>query len=262
MKIFSWNVNSLKTTLNKGFNKGDSKCPFEEFDIVCLQEIKANDKNIDALIDRIFFKYKFHSVTHNSRSGVSIFSKVKPRKVILGESINEIFRGRLILLEYKTFTLINVYAVNSGTGQKSLEKRLLWDSIFFDFIKGLNGNLVVCGDFNVVANEIDTYNFKGQRNKVAGVLDIERYNFKRLLELSHLVNVFRKFYPTERLYTYFSFLFDSKRYNKGMMLDYFLVTKKILKSVKSIRVLNNSGIYSTTSDHLPIVMVLGEHDGL
>ena len=41
--------------------------------------------------------------------------------------------GRVILMEYKNFNLINVYVPNSGQELKRLDYRKTWDKDFFNY---------------------------------------------------------------------------------------------------------------------------------
>jgi exodeoxyribonuclease-3 len=262
MKIISWNVNGLRSLLKKNNLFNNSVGNFENFiqkydpDILCLQEIKMSckaDEVFNSILQDYPYKYWSHCSGAPGRHGVAIFSKLKPNAVIT--TLGTIFTGRYLCLEFSQFYLVNVYAQNAGQGTlKNLGLRNHWDDILYNNISTLKKKkeVVVLGDFNVVELEMDTYNFEKQRNKVAGVTDLERDNFKRLLN-SGMYNAFREFYPNKVKYTYYSYFRNSRKFNRGMTLDYFLVTPRLMDNrVYDVKVLDN--IYG--SDHLPIEMEL------
>ena len=81
MKIVSYNVNGIRAALNKGFADW---LKATDPDIIGLQEIKAQEKDIDASIfqDLGYELYWFPAVK-KGYSGVAIFTKIKPNKPML-----------------------------------------------------------------------------------------------------------------------------------------------------------------------------------
>jgi exodeoxyribonuclease III len=261
MKIISWNVNGLRAITKKHTIFNNEEGTFEEFvnqknpDILCLSEIKMNCK-VDSLLSEILPQYKYKFWSHCSKStgrhGVAVFSKIRPISPVI-DKLGD-FDGRYLELEFEKYYLVSIYAQNSGEENlKNLELRKKWDSEFLKRVTKLKAKkeVILTGDFNVVHLPIDTSNFEKQRNKVAGVTDLERNNFKNLLSKGFF-NVFRILHPEKIKFTYFSYRTRGRKYNSGMQIDYFLVTQKLLKYVKSINILDN--IYG--SDHLPIQLIL------
>ena len=89
MKIVSYNVNGIRSALRKGFA---SWLKFENPDIVCLQEIKALESQIDLkAFSSIGFNYNyFFSAKKKGYSGVAVLSKFKPLHVEYGIGISDI----------------------------------------------------------------------------------------------------------------------------------------------------------------------------
>lgn len=256
--LFSWNLNGFRSLLKKDnfifdnttFLDFISNC---NYDYIALQETKIRNPTTLSVLNNSY-KFIYSTSTNNSRSGVAILSKTKAKKVVydLGQTSLE-YLGRYIELEFDTHYLVNIYAPNSGENLKNLEFRTLyWDKIFLDrllTLKKTKKEIIICGDFNVVQHPNDTWNFKVQRNKLAGVTDIERYNFNKLIE-NGFYNIFHEKYKTKTVFTYFTYLFNARKYNKGMVLDYILTTKKLVDKVKYIKILDNI----RGSDHLPILV--------
>lgn len=260
MKILSYNVNGLRAILKKDNiidNKKSKNNTFEnfitknDFDIVCLSEIKISCQHSNILNNILpQYKYKYYNICDNtsSRNGVCIFSKIKP--ININYDLNHNKEGRFIELEFEKFYLVFVYNPNSGAKLERLKFRTEdWD---VQLLKKLNllkkkKEVLLCGDLNVIPDEHGTYNFKTQHNKLAGVTDNEMNNFNKLLN-----NGFINIQPKKIKYTYFSYRFQARKYNKGMILDYFISTPKLIKKIKNIKILNN--IYG--SDHLPILLTI------
>jgi len=261
IKICNWNINGIRSLLKKESVKKHNILSFENFcdsfDIVALQEIKVNEKSVNVLYDNFkSFKWKYYAITNNSRSGVSIFSKIKPDLIIVDPFVcSGNCLGRYIEAHFNKFILINVYQPNSGAGLKTLSFRIeTWDVLFRERIRKIitenpKKEIIICGDFNVIHDPDKTYNFKSQYNKLAGVTEVEMKNFKELLKQCKLIDVFSKLFPGEIKYTYFSQLFKAREYNKGMTIDYILSSRpKNKTAITNIKIMDE--IYG--SDHIPI----------
>jgi exodeoxyribonuclease III len=202
------------------------------------------------------FKYWNHCSDQTAKHGVAVLSKYEPLSVsyTFGPSwIENKFSGRFVQLEFSSYYLISVYVPNSGTRLNALEERIKeWDVEMYRHLNELkqHKDIIYTGDLNVVHLEKDTFNFKQQRNKLAGVFDVERENFQNLLD-SGFINVYRELHPRKVEYTYFTYLFDARTTNTGMTLDYFLVTPNMFEFVQTMRVLKDV----TGSDHVPIELV-------
>jgi exodeoxyribonuclease III len=109
--------------------------------------------------------------------------------------------------------------------------------------------VVLCGDLNVAHQNIDIFNHKGH-SKSAGFTNEERDEFTNLLNECDLVDTFRELYPGDKKYTYWSYLGNARKNNKGWRIDYFLISKKLKKKLKNSLILDH--IYG--SDHCPILL--------
>jgi len=245
MKILSWNINSLKSIINKYIYKNEKFIDFvnkRNYDIIGFQEVKINVNNLN-LFNNTFnnYPYKYVSGTLNTRAGIIVLSKIKPNKITydLGSKIS-FFKGRAIDLEFTDFHFICIYQINAGEHLKTLDKRDIWDKHFFDYIKKIKKRVIICGDMNCIGYEKpNAWNFEKIYNKKACATKLELDNFEKLLTLVKNIKP-KKFY-----YTYFSYRFNSRETNRGLRLDYFLVSKEIKGKTK---VLDN--VYG--SDHLPL----------
>ena len=263
MKILCWNIVSLRALLQKKNiidNKEKIKNTFEnfikkyDFDIICLQEIKLCNNTINILLDILpDYPYKYYNIPKSKRgySGVAIISKIKPESSSIKFDDD---LGRYLKIKFKKFYLINLYAVNAGPKLERLKDKELFNNKLYKKMQKLKQkkDVIIVGDFNSIQINIDSYDFKKHYNKLAGVTDIEIKNFNKLLN-SGFYNVYRELNPNKKQYSYFTYRWPSRYYNKGLLIDFALVTKNIYKNyIKKIDYLDN--IYG--SDHLPLVLEL------
>ena len=121
MKLISWNVNGLRSVVNKGFVE-----IFNEFgaDIVCLQEIKLQEGQIELNLDGYYDYWNY--AEKKGYSGTAVFTKHKPLSVTYGMDIEEHDKeGRVITLNFEDFFLVNVYTPNSKKELLRLDYRMV-----------------------------------------------------------------------------------------------------------------------------------------
>ncbi len=247
MKLISWNVNGLRACITKGFYDFVSQ---QQPDILALQETKMQPEQFDGGIDG--YQIYWNSAEKKGYSGTAVFVKKEPMHVSYGIGIPEHDNeGRVITLEYPTFYFVTVYTPNSQNELKRLDYRMTWEDAFLDYLKALDEKkpVVVCGDLNVAHKEIDLKNPKTNRMN-AGFTDQERACMTRLLE-NGFVDTFRHFYPDKtEAYSWWSYIGGARSRNAGWRIDYFLVSERLIGSVKDSLIL--SDVFG--SDHCPVLI--------
>lgn len=262
MKIITWNVNGLRAVVKKDFNKFlDMKKP----DILCVQEIKMGAAAIEKE-NLAFPSYEvfYHPAERPGYSGTAMFVntdwlKSLPllsqerggvRYVPLEELGIEDHEGRTQILELKDFYLVNTYFPNANHELSRLQFKLDFNNILFSALKKLEMEkpVVICGDFNVAHEEIDLARPKENVGN-PGFTYEEREAMTGFLE-SGFVDVFRELYPTEKEYTWWSYRAGARPKNIGWRIDYFCVSKKLMK-----KVIDTTILYKTMgSDHCPVLL--------
>ncbi len=244
MKIISWNVAGLRACLNKGFDRFFENT---KADIYCLQETKVLEEQ-NPFHPYGYYEYLFPA-EKKGYSGTMIYTKEKPLSVVFGINDSEYDNeGRTITLEYKDFYLVNCYVPNSKRELERLDSRMRFEDLMKNYLNDLakNKNVIYCGDLNVAHEEIDIKNPKANRRN-AGFTDEERAKMTELLN-SGFVDTFRYFYPEEIKYTWWSYLGHARSKGIGWRLDYFIVNKEFINSIKDSIILDEI----EGSDHCPI----------
>lgn len=246
MKIVSWNLNGLLSTL-----KNDSLRVVAEMkpDVLCLQEIRTQQEPI------IFDEY-YHFWNHCERdgyAGTATLIKKKPLNAVCGcNEAEDDAEGRALTVETDFCYIVNAYVPNSQQNLMRHEFRMAWDEQFREFVCGLKEEkpVIICGDFNVARTELDIYP-ENMRQYWAeqGYASDERSNFETLLECG-FTDVFRYLHPADRSYTWWSNRLNKRKQNRGWRLDYFLVDDELLPNIIGIE--HHHSILG--SDHCPIAL--------
>ena len=250
-KLISWNVNGIRAALRKGFHESMSEI---DPDIICLQETKAQDDQIQkALFGMEGYELYHNPAERKGYSGVAILSK-KPVPVSLGIDHSEHDgEGRVITADMGNYWLVNVYVPNSGRELVRLDYRQTWDESFKAYLKNLEQEkpVVVCGDFNVAHQPIDIARPKSNYNKTAGYTQKEIDGFSGFLQ-EGLHDTFRMHYPDKIKYSWWSYRANARAKNVGWRIDYVLVSDSLKENVRDSFILND--IHG--SDHCPVGIVL------
>lgn len=250
MKLVTWNVNGLRAIVKKDFQNDMESL---SWDVLCLQETKAQEEQVLEALP-FFSRYDIaanHAVK-KGYSGVATISKSKPKSILPDMGIEEHDQeGRLLCHEFDDFFLINVYVPNSGNGLKRLPYREGWDRDFLAFLKTKDRikPVIACGDFNVSHQPIDLKNDKANYNKTSGYTQVEIDGMTNFINAG-FVDIFRHRNPGVEAYTYWSVRMNARERNVGWRLDYFLISERLLNSVRDVKILTE--IYG--SDHCPVLL--------
>ena len=253
MKIISWNVNSVRARITNILEYIKDTLP----DILFLQEIKTQEESFP-YEDFKNVGYESHVFGQKSYNGVAIISKVKIenlKKDFIKDDLNQarIISGE-ILLKKKKINLINIYAPNGNPiNTDKYEYKKNWLKKFITRIKkelGKNSNILIAGDFNIIPEEIDVYDFKRYENDALGKLEI-RKKFREILNLG-FNDIYRQKNKNKQEYTFWDYFAGSWQKNYGMRIDHFVLSNNLLENVTSININKKPRSKTKPSDHTPI----------
>lgn len=280
--IVTWNVNGIRSVLTKEKDGTKHTGPIQENtlytllstqspDVVCLQEIRCNDKvdiagafKLDELGYQIIgqncskAKAGYSGTLVIAKKPLHVISVVKdfPRFPATHELNTE---GRAITVEFPKFVLINVYVPNSKPDLGRLDFRVnTWEPAIRQHIADMkkkysNKPVILCGDLNVAPSDIDVHNPKGAKGK-HGFTAEEKQAFQALLSECDMKDAFRELYPNkEAAFTWWSNFANSRGRNKGWQIDKFVVSSKLMSKVSKVEIL--ADYYG--SDHAPVVLSYG-----
>lgn len=248
MKLMSWNVNGIRAVLKK-VDLGKIISDFD-LDILCLQEVKAEDHQVDFLPSG-YSRYWNAAKNKKGYSGTAIYSRIPLINVTYGIGIDEHDQeGRVITGELDDYYIVNVYTPNSKDGLLRIDYRVEWEIAFLNYLNQLKISkpVILCGDLNVAHNEIDLANPE-QNHQSPGFSPQERNRFNILLK-NNFIDTFRYLHPEEVKYSWWSYRTFARQRNVGWRIDYFLVSTKLENKIRQAEIINDI----EGSDHCPVYL--------
>jgi exodeoxyribonuclease-3 len=254
MKIATWNVNSLAVRLPQVLDW----LAANPVDALCLQELKLSDDKfpLEALSAAGYQSAVFGQKTYN---GVAILSRNPARNIvknIVGFSDEQ---SRVIAATLDTpqgeLRLVNGYFVNGqAPGTEKFEYKMKWLEGLRNWLKdelAVQPKLVLVGDFNITTDDRDTYDAEGLRETIHHTTE-EREHLKALLGLG-LHDAFRLFEQPEKSYSWWDYREFAFRRNRGLRIDYILVSDALKPAVQSCVIDKLPRKNERPSDHVPVV---------
>ncbi len=251
-KLLSWNVNGIRAVKGKGFLNWLQR---ESPDVLCLQETKAQPEQLDNdLKEPTGYRVYWNYPERKGYSGVAVFTKETPRDVRYdfgGGGLD--LEGRVIIADYPSFTLLNIYFPNGKASPERLNYKMTFYDAFLEYadsLKNAGKRLVICGDVNTAHREIDLARPK-ENSKKSGFLPEERDWIDKFISHGY-VDTFRHFNGEPDQYTWWDMKSGARARNVGWRIDYFFVSDNLISSVKQAFIMPEV----MGSDHCPIGIVL------
>jgi exodeoxyribonuclease-3 len=249
MTLLSWNINGIRAAHKRGFLDWlRHVAP----DVLCLQETKANDAQLDEGLARpAGYHAYWHAAQRAGYSGTALLTREEPVSITYGIGVERFdVEGRTIIADYPDFTLINCYFPSGSRDHTRVLFKLEFYEAFLTRCEELRAGgktVIFCGDVNTAHREIDLARPKTNR-KTSGFLPEERAWIDRIIAAEY-VDTFRHFYPElAEQYTWWSTVTHSRAKNVGWRLDYFFIVREALERVLDAFIMPDV----TGSDHCPV----------
>jgi exodeoxyribonuclease-3 len=248
MKIITINVNGIRAAEKKGLFEWLDK---ENADVVCLQEIKAQEDQLDERFYPKQYHCYYQPAEKKGYSGTAIFSKVKPNKVSISPWDDINFEGRFIQAHFDDFDVVSLY-VHSGSAKEERQalKMEFLSQRFLPYLQDLSNTgrkRIFCGDVNIVHQKRDIKNFNGNKNR-SGCLPEERAYLDVLFNEMKFSDAFREVNQEDEQYTWWSNRGQAWANNTGWRIDYQILTPNLKGLVQEATIYKAQRF----SDHAPL----------
>ena len=247
MRIYSWNINGIRAAMRKGMATWLAEA---QPDILCLQETRLDAAVVPEELRTLHGYHTFWSpLRRPGYGGVATFSREEPLAWRVGIGSPDFDdEARVLVTDYPSFTIYNVYFPNGRSSPERLAYKLAFYEAFQRHVDAQvrNGRcLIVCGDVNTAHQDLDIAHPQRHRHD-SGFLPEERAWLDRFTA-SGWVDTFRYFHPDQAgAYTWW--YPTARDRNVGWRLDYSFVPESCLSRVV------DAGISPEVrgSDHCPI----------
>ena len=261
VKIATWNVNSLTIRLPQVIDW----LAANPVDALCLQELKLTDEKFPvAELDAAGYRSNFFG--QKTYNGVALLTRTDTvtsvdavTKNIPGfdDEQSRIIAGTLAT-SVGAVRLVNGYFVNGqAPGTDKFEYKMKWLSALRTWLQtelAAHPQLVVVGDFNITTDDKDTYDPVGLRETIHHTTE-ERDHLQALFSLG-LHDAFRLFEQPEKSYSWWDYREFAFRRNRGMRIDYTLVSEALRPLVTACVIDKAPRKNERPSDHTPVVVSL------
>ncbi len=251
MRVISVNTNGIRAAAKKGFFSWLKKT---NADVICIQETKAQEHQLsnDIFCPAGYFR-QFLDAQKKGYSGVAIYSRVKPKKVIKGLGWHDIdIEGRYIEFQYDKLSIISLYMHSGSANEERQAVKFDFMQRFMDYLQSLRRKrreFILCGDWNIAHKKIDIKNWKGNQQN-SGFLPEERAWMDHLFDEVGFVDAFRVVNQQANQYTWWSNRGQAWANNTGWRIDYQVITPKLAPLVKAASIYKDERF----SDHAPLII--------
>jgi len=250
VKIATFNINNVNRHLPNLRNWLGTAKP----DIVCLQELKAEDRQFpqSAIQDAGYYAVWQGQRTWN---GVAILARgaqpVLTRRSLPGDPGDKQARNIEAAVNGVLIACIYLPNGNPQPGPKFIYK-LAWFERLIAYAATLfktDAPVILAGDYNVVPTYLDIYPTKSYAMN-ALVQPAPRACFRRLLEQGW-TDALRTLQPDEPIYTFWAYLREAWQRDAGLRLDHLLLNQPAAARLDVAGVDRDVRGESEASDHAP-----------
>lgn len=250
MRIITANLNGIRSAVKKGFFDWMIQ---QHADAICVQEIKAQQPELEALLHPEGYHRYFHCADKKGYSGVGIYTKHQPKEVITGLGWLEADQeGRYVEIHLGELAIASLYLPSGTSGEERQTIKFDFLKRYADYLKTLrekSTQYIICGDWNIAHTKMDIKNWRGNQ-KNSGFLPEERAWMDDLFGPMGFVDAFRVVNQAPDQYTWWSNRGQAWAKNVGWRIDYQVVSQGLKNAVKSAMIYKDQRF----SDHAPLII--------
>jgi exodeoxyribonuclease-3 len=223
-------------------------------EFVCIQETKTPEEKIPSQLKKLNgYEMYCPPVAPGNFTETLLFTRRTPVSVRYGFGIPVLDEeGRVIIADFDTFVLMNIYFPLGVSPVDTLEHKLAFYDAFLTSAEHLNDErrgVIICGDFSIAHTYNDVESMKKHADRQVGTTQFEREKIDSLIHKGYS-DAFRIFHQEKGHYTWWPNGFRLKERHIGRRLDYFFVNEPVRPFVMDAEIL--SGFEG--SDHCPVML--------
>ena len=251
MRVVTLNVNGIRSAAKKGLYRWLAA---QKADVVCLQEVKAHEADLDAaLLAPRGYSGFFHCAEKKGYAGVALYSRRQPEAVVKGFGVREFdAEGRFLEARFGKLSVVSVYLPSGSSGPHRQASKFRFLDAFLPHLESLRRSrreVILCGDWNIAHRQIDLKNWRSNQ-KNSGFLPEERDWLTKVFEEVGFVDVFRRLNAKPEQYTWWSNRGQAWAKNVGWRIDYQIATPEIAGAAQRVSIYKRQRF----SDHAPLTI--------
>ncbi|MGH8741670.1 MAG: exodeoxyribonuclease III [Burkholderiales bacterium] len=251
MRVITLNVNGIRSAARRGLVRWLAA---QQADVVCVQEIKAQDSDLDAAMRAPKGLHgHFYPAQKKGYAGVGLYSRAEPDRIVRGFGIREFdAEGRCLEARFGKLSVVSVYFPSGSAGPHRQASKFRFLEAFLPYLRKLRRSgreVILCGDWNIAHREIDLKNWRSNR-KNSGFLPEERAWLTQVFDAVGWVDVFRRLDPRPGQYTWWSNRGQAWAKNVGWRIDYQVATPGIAARARKASIYKRKRF----SDHAPLTI--------
>ena len=246
MKIVTWNINSVRARLERLLDFLKTRQP----DVLCLQELKCTNEQFPR-VEVQALGYRAELFGQKTYNGVAILSKEPVTEVAqnLGDGDEQ---ARLLAGTVNGIRVVTIYAPNGqALGTPAYQYKLEWYGKLSRWLASQPRPLLVCGDFNVAPEDLDTWDpvlWQGQT--LASPKEREAY--AALVKANTFTDLLRAKHPEAGVFTWWDYRAGAFKKNQGLRIDHLLVSAELAARCEEAEVDRQAREGTQPSDHAPV----------
>jgi exodeoxyribonuclease-3 len=258
MKVITWNVNSIRTRLDRVLGLLARHQP----DLLCLQETKVADEEfpLEAIAALGYRCELFGQKTYN---GVALVSREPLGRVVRGFPADPApDQARVIAGDLGPLRVANLYVVNGESpASEKYRLKLEWLDRLAAWIAAEHRReepLLVVGDFNIAPEDRDVHDpaaWQGQNL----VSEPERERYRSLVGWG-LVDLLRRQTEAGGLFTWWDYRMGAFHRGWGLRIDLALATEAVASRLVSVEIDREERKATSgpgkPSDHAPVIVTI------
>ncbi|MDP2107577.1 MAG: exodeoxyribonuclease III [Rhodocyclaceae bacterium] len=257
LRIITLNLNGIRSATKKGWLDWLAA---QDADIVCVQEIRVQAADLtEAMKNAAGLTGYFHFAEKKGYSGVGLYAKTAPERVVEGIGVAEFdAEGRYLRADWPGLSVISLYLPSGSSSPERQAAKFRFMEVFSPHLAALKREaadaareIVLCGDRIIAPTEKDLKNWKSNQ-KNSGFLPEERNWIANVTGALGWVDAYRRLHPeTEgEAYTWWSNRGQAWTNNVGWRIDYQIASPELAARTRTAQVFKDARF----SDHAPLII--------